>query len=561
MITRDSTNRNSFVVVLFLLVVLFVLIPIVETRISYAHISPDYSEDVAGVEQCIISSTSYIPESIVTIVNDTTLQLGYLWEVSYSNPSNYNPVGLSTFARTVNVPVLNITSLSFEISFYVQNGPRSLTLTIQDKQNRGRIYTEDTAHISSNQNATLSITISPDIFDIDEDIWAAYSIYTTIEAEGHYNEDFVIKSYTITAEVSADLYPVIVDIQRTNGESLFSYPTFSETYDYYPWNFIMSFSDVNSTYYAHLTEFNEHIFLPPNMYNITFQAGQRTLNATLEHMANAAIVEWRLQTLKIDIVPTQNLPDYGIKITSSYSDYYGTLITEKPSFILLAPKENFTVTIIGRSHLETNSFLIAGGENRNITLTVNYNLIDLGFISITLGRLIMLISGVLSIIILLILMSIFKLGKDRFLPFMFLIMSYMVPWSVYRGYHLYPRLIPVELYEINRYDFPGLGASSSQIPGSSILLLPELNPYIPILALALLCALLGCLPNIKKSKQNFGIGDLMLLGSSSIIFVIQLWYLYMTRSLNIGVFLVGFGIILWIALFRVRKRNLFILAN
>jgi len=312
-LAAEGRQQHDFGITIVLVTIALVLclnpiIAVVNSNVPDPSILVELGEEVDEPETFLALTKEYTPSSAVTLANDTPGHIGSAWRGLYSSFSN-----MSTFERYLNIPLRNISEVIIGASFRVHNGPRFIAIGNVDHEDTTVLYATNSTLGYGGENVTLTLRRPPEIF---RGYLSGAFIRTTImsiEIEGDYRDGIEMTGFWTQAILNGAVYPVMVNIQRTNGVSLFSYPTTAEirlSSSFLP---RLTFASGNlSIHEMPLTQINETFLLPSEMYDVTFRWVTYWLNSSYFHSEEENIIVWLVRSVRLDVRLTQNVPRYGI---------------------------------------------------------------------------------------------------------------------------------------------------------------------------------------------------------------------------------------------------------
>lgn len=548
-----------------ILLVLFVvpIIGIVEIREPDPSISVTFGEEIDDLETLLLSTEEYSPKPITTLVNDTPVQIGNPWRSWYTNSFNPSYFNHSILGRYLNIPLRNTTELIVSASFAIQKGPRHISIEILDCDDSAVSYAINSTRGSSGENVTLTLRVFPDVFSGYQRDFYIYQTIMIIGVEGDFRDGFDITSFCLRADLSASLYPVKIDIQRTNGESLYSYPTttwIDSTSDFPK----MKFSSGNFSYSQNImfSHTNETFMLPSGSYTINFRWTTYWLNSSFFHSERALNIAWRIRTTGLQVIATQEIPGYAIQVDELPfgSDFGGLLIMNSLSFCL-PPDRNYSVWVRGMTWGSYDRAYLDKRYNSNVTISIESNMVDLGIAVVSPGRLLMVIFSLLAISIICIGIWKYHMDSVRLVPFCLLLLSCILPWVSYTNLRYEPQSVLYYHYPVFCSDYPGIASTTFQTSQSTILVNPAYRILVLLIYLILLCAFLVTLPEVRGTMVGpkktdfiftFSICSILILEIIHILSTIEISGLnhYISILPGIGPFLTVLSMIAWVVLYR-----------
>ncbi len=384
-----------------------------ETDIPTADYELIISEETNESESIAITSSTYSPVSSVLITNESVMNPSSNWN-AIQNPrsdSNY-------FEKIVSVPYLNVSDLILTVSAFVVDGPLEISMegssTIGQTGEYCKVITHMVPEVDSNYPGRASIEYiritfaSTDWNVIDEIYFSLEAIFTDI------------------------VCPVTVDLQRTNGESMYLLPEFRTIYDNDAFPYFHFEDDVFIVFQPNVT-----IYIPNGNYSLVFQWMEYNHSFTDLLIMNESIhLTLRITSVRLDVESLQKIPLVAIEV--QYHAAYGYrhmyeeeyMIKESPSFYI--PSGNIVRIIVeggptGSHYKPHFIFIFEAGDDNNVTLIVDENWILVGNIAFTPARAAMFLSSIF-IIGLVVVVARKQLSKSPIYgPFMLLLLGSLLP--------------------------------------------------------------------------------------------------------------------------------------
>lgn len=527
--------KLEFVTCLIVLTFLFPIYALIEYRSPTPTITIEASDEIDVAESLLISSESYTPTPIITVLNDTSVEGNNAWRASYSRDD------LTLFQRFVNIPLRNITEVIIGASFNVTGESKEI-----------RIYCEGTYNTTMSQTVQkLSLTIRPPL----SSFWAYNHSGLTqravlrIEIQGDYTKSIPIPitGVWIQAVKNATLYPVSLDIQRTNGVSLYSNQVMRDIQlgSYSCPKIEFKLDDLIWFGAVYPTQTNDTILLPTGNFTLYFDWYSYQLNTTVYVPEAALHLVWRVKSVRVDVKLMYNIPGY--KVIWSSHDYQ---LTESPSIILRSGGGNWSSTV-----WYPNGWTFAStslGANRNITFWVNPNLVVLGPFAITPLKFILIVS-LLTIICILGMTQIMRLSSSaKLIPFSFVVLSYILPWIHYTRPYYLGGSIPNEEYL--RYYAINPGISCRTVSTVDSLLFVSHGPDMEFSLIAYLILFIPLIVVLYDILNESTRGINYVFGTSLfLIFIMEFFYgvyssaynWYADVTLGLGPYIVLFSVVMW----------------
>ncbi len=401
------------------------VIPIasLESRIPRASYEITYGDEIAGSESIEITRSSRNPVSSVLLLNDSILSEQSDWHLS-----QFISFNRTYYSKQIAIPVLNVIQVIFRVTGYVVTGPILISTRYHDYPNDANATGQTSEYFEIVQLAT------PDDYDYEGLIWVDVGIdgldWSVIDQ----------LYYSVQVEFSVNQCPVIVDLQRTNGESMYHLQEFSATDRTRP---VIKFGG----YISYLCQVNETIYLPNGNYPVSLEWESYKPSFSDISITNESLfIEIRIKSVRLDIEATQRIPGLAINVGEDwYYDYKPFLLKDSPSFYL--PSGTWQIIeVTGEPEYSRYPYHFSIdldlGENRNITLIVCENWILIGGVAFTPGRLSILIASIIVIILTLV-VSRKRIGTSSvFLPFILFFVGSILPSYQRAVLEDYPLTLP-----------------------------------------------------------------------------------------------------------------------
>jgi hypothetical protein len=425
----NHAQRKSHIIIT-LPIIIFLIIPtliLAEPRIGKPAIEVIEGDEVDEPAELLLSCESYAPENSVTLLNQTTLDRSR-WNIMQ---------GYASYELTV--PIVNVSAVIIGLTV------KALDESLQINMSEYNTKVENSTSLAPNESDHLQIQIPYLLMRSSfRGSWFE-KLYIILGFVDHDFDDFVVTNFWIQALTLEDLYPITMDIQRTNGESLYSNPTSVGLWDDPEIHF--NYSTLGDSTLFKPAQVNETLLLPPGYYEISLRWGDNNLTGEVTLSNNSALVYWRVKCVRIDVGLTQDISGLSITI-QGYSDlYYLTfLLVYSPSFYM-PPGQYVSIVIQSSSSaysgLSRTLLYLALGENMNITVTVNPGLISIGNVSMTLGRILIFSASFLFVASLVLVMILKRASIDKLLPLLILFIGIVLPWMQFSWMGTYPYSTPI----------------------------------------------------------------------------------------------------------------------
>jgi hypothetical protein len=460
----NSRVGDAFVLFLFLIVVPFCVI--IEMGNLNPTITVEASDEVDVEESLQMTFVEYSPASTVTVVNDTSFENSF-WRASYSDTSDR-----STFWRYVNIPLRNVTEVIVSAFFAIEGENKEIGL-----YSDGWLYIEEIGHSGQNENLTHS---GPPTETTQYGMNIKMK-QIRVEFDGDFRESMALTGFWIKVILNDTLYPVSIDMQRTNGESLFSDAATQDTQiygDIQPWiQLITQNEPFFASYYP--TQTSDLILLPSGNYTFLFYWYPYRTNKTINIQEEKVHILWRIHSVKVEYRLTQEVPGYIVDLWES--DSYS--LSQSPVFVLPSGI-NYTIDV--RGNYCGTSLTTALGANRNITVWISPNTIVLGPYAI-MPTTLFLIVGLLSMVFVL---GIARIGwnelRKKLVPFSLIVLGYVFPWVSYTQMKPLLGSEPFVSIQTHSAAIPSLSSTVTSTSDSLMLISYEPSGLIPYLAYFLL---------------------------------------------------------------------------
>jgi hypothetical protein len=412
-VSVNSSQRKSQVIIILPLVI-FLVIPcliLVEPRIDRPVIEIIEGEEVDVPEELLLSYESYTPEDTVILLNQSTLDRSR-WRFYYESAS-----------YVVTVPIVNISAITIGLTVRALNEPLEISM------NEHFTDMENSTSLSPHESDELKLRIPYLLMrSATRNNWFK-QLVIGLEFENHNFDDFEVTNFWIQATTLEDLYPITIDIQRTNGDSLYSNPTSVGLWEDPELHF--NYTTLGSSTFFSPAQVNETLLLLPGYYELSLSWRTYDLTGEVRVTNNSALVKWRIKCIRIDIQMTQDISGISVTIDGNYDHYYRYyLVVYSPSFYM-PPDQYVIIDILSFSSAYSGNMgagtTLTLGWNVNITLSVDPGLISVGGTSITLGRLLIFVISILFILSLTILIFLKKETTIRLLPLLILFIGVVLP--------------------------------------------------------------------------------------------------------------------------------------
>jgi hypothetical protein len=543
--TKESVSEG----LVLTLTLFFIVIPILALATPLwpePTVSVELGEESNVQESLTLTSKPYSTRSIVTLINDSAIESGNIWRMYFDSHND-----VAVYSRYVNVPLRNATQVIFGASFDVDIVPRRIGIF----NDRG----SNSTTVINPRNATLILKLQPQLFELYAYSNLVSRIETSIEIEGENQEGIEITSFWLQAVFDSPVYPVTIDIQRTNGVSLYSNPMMrnvrSSNIPYSSGIPKLEFRFNNSVYLGFFapTQINDTVMLPSGNYTVNFVWTGYNINSSIYLSEEMHQMVWRVRSVRIDVRATHYVSNYGVDFNYA-SGLYTYLISEQPS-IYTSPYGNRTILIRYYSlYWQRGVFATAGvGSNQNVTFLVHPNLIYIGPIAIAPAEFITILCFVLMICMLIVASMLGEAKSNKVIPFLILILSYIVPWANMLGKEIDPSTILQEEYLAQYAFFPGTSTVSITTSNGMPFAVHEYRVApVMLLGLILLFMAYSAVAGDQLSRFHKSSAQIFAVSSVSII-LLHIYYIssltishsYYVVTPGVGIFIVIASIIIW----------------
>ena len=541
----------SKIAITILIIGFMLVIPIAaqEQRIPNATYEIIYGEEINDSESLEITSSPIDPVSSVMLLNDSLTSSDSVWLKEQSPFSNY-----SSYKRTIAIPCVNVSEITVNLSAYVQTGPLDIWIYMHSI---GVNQTSLSTIGLTQEYCNITKTLTPNEYAEDPD--GPARIYFSIHFDG-LNWDVISQLlFSIQVEFTVSQCPVILDLQRTNGESMYLSQTFETIYDerFKPTTSFDGFE-------FWLVEVNETIFLPNGNYSLSMKWGSYEYTFGDVNITNASIfLACKIKSVRLDVESKQRIPqiliDVGKDDSYGYLYPYGFLVSESPSFYIPSSSTHEILVRggpISRYSPTHFAFDLSTESNQNITLVVNENWIEIGDFAFTPGRMTIYIAS-LFVMVLTLLMGRKKIRTTISQPFYLLVLSSILPTMVSISWDWYSTAVDyIEYYSVSL----GISTMTSSLDGTAIAFYPAnystIHQWTPLSFLLLLFIFLGVLLEYWKEYVNLESLDQVIAFPIFGFFLIQVFYFldnyasYLSYPLGqphpgFGLLASGFALFIW----------------
>ncbi|TFG11248.1 MAG: hypothetical protein EU531_11790, partial [Promethearchaeota archaeon] len=434
-----------------ILVILFAIIcgtMVFEPALLTPTIEVVYGEDVDAPEDLEIAYSSYTPQSVERIVNYSSVNTDH-WFIDSDGASTRFYVSLRNISKIIIGMSVASFGKSVNLSLY-EYGYSILNSTAIGKFQTREHFLE----IPCNQSSYLRL--------IDVRIRLTNCSWEDIEITGFWVD-------IVTIDV---LYPVVIDIQRTNGESLFSNPTMKMIGRQIDPMVQIDSIPLGISYVMYLGRPDRLILLPPGDYNISM-SWNMDLKGTISLSNTSAGLTWRIKCVRVDIDLGQEIPELYLWV-----DYYHYEVSLLYSPSLYLPSGRSVDMRIGSNSDSFSGHVsslidLAVGQNQNITFVISPGIISIGAISITPGRLLIFSCSLIMMCGIILIANRKLVSNIRILSFLILFMGVLFPWIQYSQIDTKPATPTFSEFRIVWDISPGISTSFASQDNSSLLIAPS----------------------------------------------------------------------------------------
>jgi len=383
-------------------------------------------ETSAGSE---IISTPIIPKTLITIANITSFDYWRRYEFS---------AGTYSIESEINIPLLKVTEIRMGFSFSIINDTATVTAAAED-------WNYGEAHYITNSSAlgigahSLTLTLPWSGSGSTYHGWAD-QLFVRLSVKDCQEDSVQLIRYWLQVAVSESVCPLVVDIRRTNGESLYSSPFIYQIYQsIYAPKVVLVYNNSYTVFSP--TRVNDTLLVPAGNLSARFQWPYRDLlihNFTTQ-TNQSMFLRFSAQFVRLDVECSQRIPELGISVAYYYGsgEYEHILAYSSPYFYTPSNRTldievgsfDSSFRILG-STVRVRTFLTAvnTGFNRNMTLVIHPNWIQIGNLLIPPGKLISLLSFAMIVLIAPVYYKSKTVKSRAFIPWGFLNLSLIIPW-------------------------------------------------------------------------------------------------------------------------------------
>jgi hypothetical protein len=554
----QAERRRKFVIASLLVVlILIVIVSVQENMIPTATYELKPGDPINEDEA--IEITSY-PQSTVTsavLLNDSLLSPDSIWF-----KDSYRWTGHIHLSRQIPVPRINVSAITLRLSAFIVKGPSNINLRYYD-------WPHD-SNVNGSTGETVEIVrhILPDDLGRSGLTWIGVTINST--------DLSVIDNlyFSVSVVFTTNMLPVTMDLQRTNGNSLFNLPELHNIHQTSNRPYIQF--DDHEFYFSQV---NDTIFLPADTYSLSIRwLDYQHFFGDISVENESLYLELRIKTVRLDVESLQKLPGIAIHVERSmYNDFYyhEIMIADEPSFYL--PSMSY-VSISVRGDVDSYywplhfTFYIDNYENRNITLVVSENWILVGDIAFTPGRFVMLIALISIFILTFVISRKELLTSSIYLPFLLLFLGNTLPmYTLDQTSGMDPFRIPLySLYDETQSVSSGISTSITSINGTAVAVSDagyEVATQIGFISLTLLLfVFITVIYEYLRKEQDPETSDFPVVAPIICSMVLQTVFIvsrffstlgYFAFSLGPGLAFTSLALVMWIVLFKRQGKTIF----
>lgn len=233
------------------------------------------------------------------------------------------------FSTDVNIPLHNITRLSFDVQIEVLQGITNLSMYVGivrwkellrvpfnntfSNLTRYALY----QYSSVPESYTLQIEIPVWMIRNATDDWMVQADFR-VRLDSIYSSSIIVKSAQVLAEYDIDLYPVTIDMITSEGNSLYSNP-YSRELGPTPY---LSLTDTTHENYSriYISVGNETIYLPQGEYegiigwHVSFDYWEASATSFVVENQKRTILQAPISTLKLQIDLSPRVPHLQMSV-------------------------------------------------------------------------------------------------------------------------------------------------------------------------------------------------------------------------------------------------------
>ncbi|MBD3406136.1 MAG: hypothetical protein GF411_08430 [Candidatus Lokiarchaeota archaeon] len=233
------------------------------------------------------------------------------------------------FSTDVNIPLHNITKLTFEADVEVLQGTTNLSMYIGIERWKDLLSVPFNNTFANHTRYTVYYsTCTPEMYTMQVDVplwminnatddWMVQADFR-IRLDSVLYSSIIIKSVQITAEYDIDLYPVTIDMKASDGNSLYSNPYSKELG---PTPYLRLTNSMKENYSRiYIPVGNETIYLPEGEYegvigwHVSFDFWEESSILFLVESGKKTIVHAPIGTLKLQIDLNPRVPHLQMSV-------------------------------------------------------------------------------------------------------------------------------------------------------------------------------------------------------------------------------------------------------
>ncbi|MFW9842321.1 MAG: hypothetical protein ACFFES_15595 [Candidatus Thorarchaeota archaeon] len=555
---RSERNRKFVTASLLLILMLILIVTVQENRTPTATYELIPGNPMNEDESIEITSSQQPPVTSALLLNDSVLSSDSIWIKQQSTDG----IEQTYFSRQFPAPRINVSTITLRLSADVVEGPININLRYYDWSS------------AANVNGTTGETIEIIKQIVPDDLGRSDLAWITIILNSTDTSVLDRLYFSVSLAFTTDMFPITMDLQRTNGDSLFDLPEFYSIFQTNKRPYVQL-----NDYTFYFSQINDTIFLPAGTYSLSVRwSGYQHSFGDIPFSNESLYLEMRIKTIRLDVVSLQKVPGIAIYVGSSFLDefyHYEILIADEPSFYLPSMShEPVSVRgdVDGYYWPHHFTFYMDNYENQNITLVVSENWILIGNIAFTPGRFVMLIALVLIFLLTIAITRKHLLTSSIYLPFLFLFLGNILPM-----YHLsqvrdgYPQRIPFfSQYLETQTVYPGMSTAVTNINGTAITISDagyEVAMQIGFISLFLVfCVFITVLYEYVRKESDLAAPDFVVVSSVVCTLVIQLVFIinvyrfsinFFTFSLGPSLVFVALALCTWTYLYKQQGKSIF----
>ncbi|MHA2118647.1 MAG: hypothetical protein ACW98J_06985 [Candidatus Thorarchaeota archaeon] len=480
-------------------------------------------ENIDVPEQFQISHSAYTPRSTVILLEHSTLD-EKVWRFQEDSVS----LGF-------NIPVVHISEILLVLDLKAFEKPITVDF---NEYYTGVNYTASinpNEHIEMILHLPRVLLLSPTV-----DTWIR-RLLVRISFEDYTLDDFELTHFSARAITTDVLYPVSIDVQRTNGESLYADPIMHFLRQEIEIYFNQSSLGSSARFLPY--QINETILLPPGYYELLFDWEAYELTEQLTITNQSVSISWRIKCVRIDIDLKQDISGLAITIDDGWYDYYHYILALPPPSFYLPSRDYVWIRTMSWSrahsgHMSTSHSLYLD-DNQNITVEISSEMVSFGGMSLTPGRVAIFVISLLFVVSLSLIILKKSESRTKLIPLLILFTGIVLPWMLVSRTATFPISTTQGVFREVWMVSPGIYTSFGSQDNHSIAVGPSdpLNSSVLIdfggLALLLFLALLAASihemyvssesPKIQNSQFLFVFLSILLLEWMAFGYGLQGW--------------------------------------